>query len=86
MREITEYPSQAKSYWTVFEALEDLGYTVADPHLLMYENINNFHHLFAKDGKYYGYLGMDHFNTMIYSITLIEVQEVGELKDYCREE
>lgn len=86
MREIIEYPYQGKSYFNVCDALEDLGYEaveLSEEELIL---IDDFEDVFTKNGKYYGFLGMYNYNTTIYDITLVEVDEISELSEYCAKE
>jgi len=68
-------PDITKKYFTVYEALEDLGFKKIAPHDLPnwtfdfipddYEN-----RVVEKDDKYFIFVSMDHFNSKIYGIQL----------------
>lgn len=54
---------QSKSYRSAHEALIDEGF-----------KFDGKYNLYQKDGKYYQFKSMDHFNTTVYSIDLKSVK------------
>lgn len=65
-----------KNYMSGMEALEDFGFKKVG----LIRITKNFKEitrdLVEKNGKLYYYVGMDHFNTTIYSVTLKEVEKL----------
>lgn len=72
MRTITIRTDVSKDYFEATEALEDKGYKVIGT----VEFSGHTRTLLSKNGKEYYYAGMEHCNTTIYSVSIVNVDDI----------